>query len=121
VPLTPKHPPGRINRKARAFERDIARLRSQGYTCRAIRETLAEAGMEVSLSTVQREAARCRKLCSVGPAQEASSAVAVPKESASSTHASSGLSGDPRSGREIAAAFVSKRVHNPLLRDRSAP
>ena len=59
--LTPKEPPGPINRKARAFTLEIQRLRSEGYTCRAIRSALADIGVAVSLSTVQREASRASK------------------------------------------------------------
>ena len=59
--LNPKHPPGRVNRKARAFEPEIARLRSEDYTCEAIRAALADIGVDVSLSTVQREAARAKR------------------------------------------------------------
>lgn len=121
MPLTPKHPPGRVNRKARAFEPDIVRLRSEGYTCEAIRAALADIGVDVSLSTVQREAARCSKRRSVIVAKEASltSTTDVLVTSASPACASSRLAGDPRTGKEIAAAFVSKRITNPLLRDRS--
>jgi hypothetical protein len=57
VRLIPKDPPGRANRKARSFALEIVRLRSEGYTCNAIRIALAEIGVDVSLSTVQREAA----------------------------------------------------------------
>ncbi len=56
--LVPVRPPGANARKARAFAADIARLRAQGYTFEAIREALAGAGVRVSNSTVQREAAR---------------------------------------------------------------
>jgi hypothetical protein len=56
--LVPVRPPGPNARKARAFAADIARLRAQGYTFEAIREALAGAGVLVSNSTVQREAAR---------------------------------------------------------------
>lgn len=59
--LTPKDPPGRVNRKARAFELEIVRLRSEDYTCEAIRKALADIGVVVSLSTVQREVARSSK------------------------------------------------------------
>lgn len=121
--LNPEHPPGRVNRKARAYEAEIVRLRSEGYTCEAIRVALTDVGVVVSLSTVQREAARCSKRRSrVVP--KASSLVApsdVPATSASATRASSSLVGDPRTGKEIAAAFFDKRITNPLLRDRSNP
>lgn len=58
--LEPIRPPGRSNRKARAFSADICRLLSAGFSLDAIREALAEAGVVVSKSTVYREALRCR-------------------------------------------------------------
>ena len=114
--LNPSDPPGRANRKARAFEAEILRLRSEGYTCEAIRVALAAVGVDVCLSTVQREAVR--------RSTRRSSLVAnrdVQATPASATRASSSLVGDPRTGKEIAAAFFDKRVTNPLLRDRSNP
>ena len=118
--LTPKHPPGRVNRKAREFEPEIIRLRSEGYTCEAIRAALADIGVDVSLSTVQREAARSRRRSSVVPkGPSLLSTARGPTPSASLACAPSSLVGDPRTGREIAEAFVSKRYTNPLLRDRN--
>ena len=119
--LTPKHPPGRVNRKARAYEAEIIRLRSEGYTCEAIRAALAEIGVSVSLSTVQREAARYSKGRSLVVAKASSlvSNAALPATSAAPTHPASSPAGDPRTGKEIAAAFVNGRYNNPLLRDRS--
>ena len=118
--LNPKHPPGRVNRKVRAFEPEIARLRSEGYTCEAIRAALADIGVDVSLSTVQREAARSKRR-SLGMAKGTRivSNADVPAATASATRASSALAGDPRTGKEIAEAFVGKRYTNPLLRDRN--
>ena len=118
--LNPKHPPGRINRKVRAFEPEIARLRSEGYTCEAIRAALVDIGVIVSLSTVQREAARCSK---GRPSLVVKQAAAVSTSNelatvAPRTHVLSVLVGDPRTGHEIADAFVSKRPTNPLLRNR---
>ena len=118
--LNPKHPPGRVNRKARAFEPEIARLRSEGYTCESIRAALTDIGVDVSLSTVQREAARCLKRRSSFVVKEA--ALASTKNDPAATPrapAPSVLAGDPRTGKEIAEAFVSKRYTNPLLRDRN--
>ena len=118
--LNPKHPPGRVNRKARAFEPEIARLRSEGYTCEAIRAALADIGVDVSLSTVQREAARCLKRRSSFVVKEA--ALASTKNDPAvnpRAPALSVLAGDPRTGKEIADDFVSKRYTNPLLRDRN--
>ena len=119
--LNPKHPPGRVDRKARAFESEIARLRSEGYTCEAIRAALADVGMDVSLSTVQREAVRCLKRRSLGMARGTSivSTADVPAPTPSPTRAPSVLAGDPRTGKEIAEAFVGKRYTNPLFRDRN--
>ncbi len=56
--LTPRLPPGRKSRKALAFADEIRRLRALGYTNEAIRQALADAGVEVSSSTVHREATR---------------------------------------------------------------
>jgi hypothetical protein len=121
VRLNPSDPPGRVNRKARAFEAEIGRLRSEGYTCDAIRAALAAIGVDVSLSTVQREAARYSKRPSRVVRKESGFAATVDVLATppSATRASSSLVGDPRTGKEIAAAFFEKRVSNPLLRDRS--
>ena len=56
--LIPKRPPGRSNRKAKAFAEEIRRLRAEGYGLDVIREALADAGVVVSKSTVHREAVR---------------------------------------------------------------
>ena len=119
--LNPKHPPGRVNRKVRAFESEIARLRVEGYTCDAIRAALADIGVDVSLSTVQREAARGSK---GGPSFAAKKAAVTPTKSDPATvppraPIPSVLAGDPRAGKEIAAAFVGSRHTNPLLRSRT--
>ena len=120
--LNPKHPPGRVNRKAGAFEPEIARLRSEGYTCEAIRAALADIGVAVSLSTVQREAGRRSKQRVPTAAGEASLVLAtdVPATSALLAPASYSLAGDRRTGKEIAADFVSKWQTNPLLRERNS-
>lgn len=56
--LVPDRPPGRASRRALAHGDEIRRLRRAGYTFDSIRETLLNAGVSVSLSTVQREARR---------------------------------------------------------------
>ena len=56
--LTPKLPPGRSNRKALAFSTEIHRLRTGGYSFEAIRLALRDVGVDVSRTTVKREAAR---------------------------------------------------------------
>ena len=54
--LTPRQPPGRETRKARAYASEILRLREAGYSFNAIQEALADVGVKVSRSTVLREA-----------------------------------------------------------------
>jgi hypothetical protein len=121
VQLIPKHPPGHANRKARAFGLEIARLRSEGYSCAAIRAALADVGVQVSLSTVQREATRGSKHRRPLVVSEVAAALRVdgPAPFPASALVSSIAVGDPRTGKQIAADFVSKRISNPLLRNRS--
>jgi len=119
--LTPKDPPGRVNRKARAFETEIVRLRAEGYTCEAIRRALHDIGVEVSLSTVQREAARLpgRQPSAAGRAAADSERMRTPSPLARDN--TSAFVGDPRTAKQIAAEFVSKRINNRLLRERTQP
>ena len=113
--LTPQRPPGHANRKARAFESEMRLLREEGYTLQAIREALAEAGVRVSKSTVQRELTRPprRRLAAPPPAAAVRSARPQLIE-----HAPAAVSPtpEPLSGREIAEAFASTQITNPLLR-----
>ena len=120
--LNPKNPPGRASRKARAFEGEIARLRSEGYTCEAIRAALVDIGLNVSLSTVQREAARRSKQPSSSGAKGSSpvSDAEPPAPSVSVNRDASKSAGGSRTSKQIAADFVSKRITNPLLRERNS-
>jgi hypothetical protein len=106
--LTPKGPPGRITRKARAYAADIGSLHSQGYTLEAIREALADAGVHVSKSTVQREVARYLRM---GP--HAPQATAQPVTPTAPPSPITALR-----GKDIAQAFVQDRITNPLLRNK---
>ena len=119
--LNPKDPPGRATRKARAFEGEIARLLSEGYTCEAIRAALVDIGLNVSLSTVQREAARRSKQASSSRAKGWSpvSSADPPTPSVSVNRGASKSAGGSRTSKQIAADFVSKRITNPLLRERN--
>ena len=56
--LRPLDWPGRVTRKARAFESEIGRLTREGYNSEAIRQALASAGVTVSRATVRREMRR---------------------------------------------------------------
>ena len=120
--LNPKDPPGRATRKARAFEGEIARLRSEGYTCEAIRAALVDIGLNVSLSTVQREAARRSKQASSSGAKGSSpvSSAEPPTPSVAVNGGASKSPGGSRTSKQIAADFVSKRITNPLLRERNS-
>ncbi len=112
--LVPKDPPGRSTRRARGFAADIGQLRAQGYTLEAIREALAEAGVNVSKSTVQREVARAAKGPGIARDWRTNSGPApMPVALGIRTEA------DPRSGREIAEAFTATQNTNPLFRSRS--
>jgi hypothetical protein len=97
----------------------------QGYTFEAIREALADAGVAVSNTTVQREAARAvnrpgpvsrmpipAAVAKDGPGRLAT--VAVP----SATETSVPPPRDRLSGRAVAEAFFSTQITNPLIREK---
>ena len=118
--LIPKHPPGRSNRKARAYAAEIVRLRTEGYTFEAIRSTLADTGLRVSLSTVQREAARSARLVLVAddrPVHLTPIQRVLPPAPPINTPLALGTA--PRPAKEIAAEFMAKQITNPLVRNRS--
>jgi hypothetical protein len=117
--LAPQHPPCRATRKARAFEAEIGRLRRDGYTCEAIRQALAASGVNVSKSTVQREAARQSKpkaLREIANAAPSPSFNRLPPPSPAPAQPSGSFAEDRRSGKDIAEAYVRNRHHNPLIR-----
>ena len=128
IKLVPSEPPGRSSRKARRFAPEMRALRAQGYTFEAIRLALASSGVHVSNATVQREVARATKAASVAQLSgsgvrpdEWSPALTQPQVSASppSTTAPqspqvASVETDMRSGKEIAEAFASSRITNPL-------
>jgi hypothetical protein len=121
--LIPERPPGRGTRKARAFAAEIARLRAEGYTCEAIREALAAAGVQVSKSTVQREAARTRSKSQTPQASGLSVVRTAPPASVNAVDVAAPTDvGVPASlpaplrGKAIAQTFMQGRITNPLLR-----
>ena len=115
--LSPKQPPGRTNRLARAFSAEILRLRREGYSLVAIQEALADVGVVVSKSTVQREAARRpRQPAASSTRPEARHAAKPP---ASATSVSSSPAGDPPRGKDVAEAFYKDRFSNPLITRRA--
>lgn len=118
--LEPKRPPGRPNRKALAFEDEIARLRALGYSCEAIWEVLVEAGLTVSRSSVKREVLRLSRR---GPTTF-TRALAVPSQGQVVTAQSAASSARTNSrslpGQEFAAEWMDRQIINPLFA-RSSP
>lgn len=127
--LLPKLPPGRANRKALAYTAEIHRLRSAGYSFEAIRLALREVGVEVSSTTVKREAAKKLAMprgALQAPLSLAASAAAGPPSEVPSTtqQANEGtvrtsFVGDRRTGKEIAEEFMKDRITNPLMQQRT--
>ncbi len=121
VKLNPRTPPGRSNRKARAFSAEIARLAAEGYGFTAIQQALADAGVSVSKSTVQREVARLSRLAPpTNRHQVAPIATAWPEpEALQAQLPDRQRPGErPPSSKDIAEAFIKGRITNPLMRKR---
>jgi hypothetical protein len=116
--LTPRPPPGRTNREARAYSAEIARLYDDGYTCAAVREALIDVGVNVSKSTVQREVARRSKAGPLagGVAPLAPESRGPPPRSTAPAELLP--TNTPRKGKDIAAAFFENRINNLLVRTR---
>ncbi len=131
--IAPSTSPGRSNRKARDYNSDIHRLREAGYTFASIHEALLQAGVQVSRTTVKREAARPPQ-ADLG--MRVSADVANPEALGSghfgdSVIASSKCEGpanrskvetrsyadDTRTGMQIVDEFMRGRTSNPLLQD----
>lgn len=124
-PLAPTGPPGRRTRKARAFTAEIRQLRDQGYTFEAIRAALANAGVQVSSSTVRREATKgAARVCGTRSEPTATSTPRSPPPTgrragavASAATAGPGTAGLAKTsrGKASAEAFFSRHHSNPLL------
>ncbi|HEY8707754.1 MAG TPA: hypothetical protein VIM34_07125 [Burkholderiaceae bacterium] len=119
--LSPRIPPGRSNRKARAFSAEIAQLVLDGYGCKAIHEALTDAGLNVSKSTVQREVALLsRPVPPIARRMGAPPAPAPPD--IDSLRAPDPDRTRPAelqpTGKDIAQAFLKGRITNPLFRRR---
>ena len=129
--LTPNEPPGRITRKAREFEADIAQLRAQGYTLAAIARALAAAGVQVSITTVRREVNRrpvpnpsrlpgCNPTA-VQPAPRSTPAVATALAATTTAALFSPGQPDPPSAKDLAEAFARSKSANPFIRAKEQP
>lgn len=121
--LQPRREPGRRDRKAAAYAAEIVRLRIEGYTFEAIREALADVGIQLSESALRREVQRLQRPADrVGSGvQPASRTPAI--TTASSQPASVATASVPTgtSGREIAETFFNANPSNPLLRAKESP
>ena len=123
--LKPKRQPGRADRKAATYALEIVRLRGAGYTYAAIREAMAEVGIELSTSALRREV---RRLCG-GSSSAPCDSQPLPRSTAAMTACSaSGASAPPcpaaspgSRGREVAEAFFSAHPSNPLVRTQEIP
>jgi hypothetical protein len=129
--LNPISPPGRATRKVRGFGVEIRQLRAQGYSFQAIQTALAEAGLQVSKSTVQREAKRPSP-CEPGVAAAFARVIGTNTTSTrtpaqvqpitqAKVHQPPGALAlqtliDHRSGKDIAKEFMQGRITNPLIR-----
>ena len=115
--LQPRRPPGRTDRKAAAYASEIARLRAEGYTYEAIREALADVGIQLSTSALRREVHRPRhqveSASSLTRSVSRTSTVVRFSPPQSPSRLSSGVN---TSGREIAQAFFNAHPSNPLMR-----
>lgn len=121
--LQPRRQPGRADRKAAAYAQEIARLRRAGYTYEAIREALAEVGIQLSTSALRREVRRLLTQTThvpLGPPPAAPLA-ATPAPPSSSVPSPGTVPAVVSSSREHAEAFFKAHPGNPLLRTREIP
>jgi hypothetical protein len=119
--LNPKRLVGRPNRKALAFESEIARLRLEGYSCEAIWDALLDAGLALSLSSVKREVARlAHRAAATAKSIAANPMTQPPAFAATSSPAPASPAKPSLPGKEVAAAWMKDRITNPLLRARIA-
>jgi hypothetical protein len=113
------------------YASEIARLRCAGYTYEAIREALADIGVELSTSALRREVRRLRKHPVAAPPRPRSEPEWGP-DAASQISANAALApwllsplrrAAPvdSSGHDIAEAFFHAHPSNPLLRNKEIP
>lgn len=121
--LQPRRQPGRADRKAAAYAAEIKRLRVAGYTYEAIREALADVGVELSEAALRREIRRQQPDdhmhlgMSTPSATNTKASPQAPPLAAAPTHPPAVIP----TGRELAAAFFEANPSNPLLRAKDNP
>lgn len=120
--LQPKRPPGRADRKAAAYASEIARLRVEGYTYGAIREALAEVGIQLSESALRRE---MRRLQHVVPPFALAHVPTTTRDLLTRPGTQKQATGPPsapdKCGRDIAEAFFDAHSSNPLFPTKDPP
>lgn len=121
--LQPRREPGRRDRKAAAYAAEIVRLRAEGYTFEAIREALADVGIQLSESALRREVRRQQRLVNRAGSgvRSASRTPALPAAPSPPASAAPLFVPTGSSGREIAEAFFNANPSNPLLRAMESP
>ncbi len=121
--LQPRREPGRRDRKAAGYAAEIVRLRADGYTFEAIREALADVGIQLSESALRREVRRQRRPADRTPSgwRPASRTSAIAQASSPPALAAASCAPTGSSGREIAEAFFNANPSNPLLRAKESP
>jgi len=105
----------------------MVRLHREGYSHAAIQRALADAGVTVSASTVQRELARpssplppnLRPPPTAAPFSQSMQQTDRPIPSKSLLARPDSLLSEQGSPREIAEAFVKSQITNPLFKNRS--
>ncbi len=127
--LHPKRPPGRVDRKAAAYAADIAELRGAGYTYAAIREALLDVGVVASTSALRREVQRLRTRDLSSALHPAPGPPICPRSEAATARTSPPPARDlpvtdspgRLRGRDVAEAFFSTHLSNPLLKSQEPP
>ena len=120
--LQPRRQPGRSDRKAAGYASEIRRLRAGGYTYEAIREALADVGIELSTSALRREMRRSERQANhmgwaTRPATRTPANARSPPLPPPARPPSLASAG----GREDAESFFNAHPSNPLLRTQEAP
>lgn len=116
--LQPSEPPGNAKRKLRGYVDEIARLRAEGYTIRAVHKALINVGVVVAWATVQREAARLDKQRqTVKSGQKAEPASTI---EGAALHQAVGLDIVKKANADEVESYFAKHNANPLFRKKKA-
>lgn len=124
--LQPKRQPGRVDRKAAAYAAEIVQLRGAGYTFEAIREAIADVGIQLSTSALRREVRRLRVPHQPVPARWSSIAERDRPEASSVSPLQTicpvrGVTTPSPHGLDIAEAFFNAHHSNVLFHSKEIP